>query len=110
MIQMASSNTILQTIVDNDKRGRVMSFYMMAFMGSAPLGSLLAGIVSDHIGATPTLLIGGTSCIAGGAAFLSGLESLRASIRPIYRRIGILPELAATGSDEASILTHEAKD
>src|SRR4029079_4495316 len=62
MVQMAVSNTILQTIVDEDKRGRVMSFYTMAFMGTAPFGSLLAGSVADRIGAPHTLLFGGLGC------------------------------------------------
>lgn len=109
MIQMASSNTILQTIVDNDQRGRVMSFYMMAFMGTAPIGSLLAGWLSEHLGAPPTLVIGGTACIAGAALFYSGLEQLREAIRPIYRRIGILPRIEA-GEETASQLLFEARD
>lgn len=109
MIQMASSNTILQTIVDNDKRGRVMGFYMMAFMGTAPIGSLMAGSLSEHLGAPVTLILGGSCCVAGSAIFLSGLKDLRASIRPIYRRIGILPEITS-GSDDASRLTFEVRD
>jgi MFS family permease len=109
MIQMASSNTILQTIVDNDKRGRVMSFYMMAFMGTAPIGSLMAGWISEHLGAPLTLVIGATACIGGAAVFYSGLEQLREAIRPIYRRIGILPEIEL-GEEAASALTFEARD
>jgi len=109
MIMMASSNTILQTIVDDDKRGRVMGFYMMAFMGTAPLGSLLAGSLSEHLGAPVTLVIGGACCVAGAAIFFSGLEDLRAAIRPIYRRIGILPEMV-TASDDASRLSFEVRD
>jgi MFS family permease len=109
MIQMASSNTILQTIVDNDKRGRVMSFYMMAFMGTAPIGSLMAGWISEHLGAPLTLVIGGMACIVGAALFFSGLEQLRDAIRPIYRRIGILPELEM-GEEAASEMTFEARD
>ena len=95
MVQMASSNTILQTIVDDEKRGRVMSFYMMAFLGTAPFGSLIAGSLSSRIGAPHTLLIGGICCIAGGAWFASGLTAIRAAVRPIYIRMGILPEVAA---------------
>ncbi|PYR15479.1 MAG: MFS transporter [Acidobacteria bacterium] len=95
MVQMASSNTILQTIVDDEKRGRVMSFYMMAFLGTAPFGSLIAGSLSSRIGAPHTLLIGGICCIAGGASFASGLPAIRAAVRPIYIRMGILPEVAA---------------
>ena len=95
MVQMASSNTILQTIVDDEKRGRVMSFYMMAFLGTAPFGSLIAGWLSSRIGAPYTLLIGGVCCIAGSAWFASGLPAIRAAVRPIYIRMGILPEVAA---------------
>jgi len=65
MVQMALSNTSLQTIVDDDKRGRVMSFYTMAFMGMAPFGSLLAGGLAHRIGAPNTLLLGGLACVAG---------------------------------------------
>ena len=65
MVQMALSNTSLQTTVDDDKRGRVMSFYTMAFMGMAPFGSLLAGGLAHRIGAPSTLLLGGLACVAG---------------------------------------------
>src|SRR6185295_12424729 len=65
MVQMAVSNTVLQTIVDEDKRGRVMSFYTMAFMGTAPFGSLLAGSMAERIGAPHTLMLGGLGCILG---------------------------------------------
>jgi MFS family permease len=58
MVQMASSNTIIQTIVDDEKRGRVMSFYMMAFLGTAPFGSLIAGSMSEQIGPARTLPVG----------------------------------------------------
>jgi MFS family permease len=69
MVQMALSNTSLQTLVDDDKRGRVMSFYTMAFMGMAPFGSLLAGGLAHRIGAPHTLLLGGTACVAGAVLF-----------------------------------------
>ena len=64
MQQMAASNTILQTIVEEDKRGRVMSFYAMAFLGMAPFGSLLAGVLAARVGAPLTLAIGGAVCLA----------------------------------------------
>jgi MFS family permease len=67
MVQMALSNTSLQTTVEDDKRGRVMSFYTMAFMGMAPFGSLLAGGLAHRIGAPNTLLLGGLACVAGAA-------------------------------------------
>lgn len=96
MVQMAVSNTVLQTIVDEDKRGRVMSFYTMAFMGTAPFGSLLAGTVAERIGAPHTLLFGGIGCILGALWFATSLPALRRDVRPIYVRIGILPEMAAS--------------
>lgn len=94
MVQMAVSNTILQTIVDEDKRGRVMSFYTTAFMGTAPFGSLLAGSVADRIGAPHTLLFGGIGCLLGAVWFATTLSDLRKDVRPIYVKIGILPEVA----------------
>ncbi len=95
MVQMAASNTVLQTIVEEDKRGRVMSFYTMAFMGTAPFGSLLAGSLAERIGAPHTLMFGGLGCIAGAIWFATSLPSLRRDVRPIYVKIGILPEIAA---------------
>jgi MFS family permease len=94
MQQLASSNTILQTIVENEKRGRVMAFYSMAFMGMAPFGSLLAGWLAARIGAPETLVFGGALCIAGSIWFARELPGIRALVRPIYRKLGILPELA----------------
>jgi MFS family permease len=92
MVHMASSNTILQTMVDDNKRGRVMSLYSMAFMGMAPFGSLAGGSLAGRIGATYTLIIGGTSCILGSFLFASKLPSIREMVRPIYIRKGILSE------------------
>ena len=94
MVQLASSNTLLQTITDEDKRGRVMSFYMMAFMGTAPIGSLLSGTLARKIGAPQTIMLGGSLCIAGGMVFAWVLPTLRVHVRPIYQRMGILPEVA----------------
>lgn len=95
MTHMACSNTILQTIVEEDKRGRVMSFYTMAFMGTAPLGCLLAGWLASRIGATNTLVVGGVFCMASSAAFASKLPVIRKLVHPIYRKIGIIPEVAS---------------
>jgi MFS family permease len=103
MTQMASSNTILQTIVQDDKRGRVMSFYSMAFLGMAPFGSLLAGALAHRIGAPRTVMISGTICIAGAAWFGSQLGAIRDVVRPIYRTLGIIPEIAG-GIQSASAL------
>jgi MFS family permease len=104
MVQMAASNTIVQTIVDPDKRGRVMSLYATAFMGMAPLGSLAAGELADRIGAPAALRLCGACSLLGGLLFASQLPRLRNLIRPIYARVGILPEIA-TGLETASELT-----
>ena len=101
MVEMASTNTILQTIVDDQMRGRVMAFYTMAFLGTAPLGSLLAGFVADHIGPMKTILVGGTSCIIGGALFALRLPKLRARVRPIYIERGILMAAEIEGGSKA---------
>jgi MFS family permease len=93
MVQMASSNTILQTIVDDDKRGRVMSLYSMAFMGTVPFGSLFAGALASRIGAPRTVMLGGVACLLAAAAFARALPELRAQVRPIYVRLGIVPEV-----------------
>jgi MFS family permease len=91
MQQMAASNTIIQTIVDEDKRGRVMSFYTVAFVGMAPFGSLLAGAMAHAVGAPRTVMLSGACCIAGAIWFATRLKSIRKLIRPIYVNLGILP-------------------
>lgn len=103
MVQMASSNTVLQTIVDDEKRGRVMSFYMMAFLGTAPFGSLIAGSLSSRIGAPHTLLLGGLCCLIGAAWFARELPPIRVAVRPIYVKLGILREVAAGMGDTAEL-------
>jgi MFS family permease len=105
MTQMVASNTIIQTIVDDDKRGRVMSFYVMAFIGTAPFGSLLAGALADAIGAPDTLTIGGALCLLSAALFARKLPEIRKNIRPIYIRLGIVPEVSA-GLQTAANLTN----
>jgi MFS family permease len=92
MVHMASSNTILQTISEERMRGRVMSFYSMAFMGMTPFGNLIAGTVADLIGAQWTTFLGGLVCVVGSMAFLRVLPRLREQIRPIYRQLGIIPQ------------------
>jgi MFS family permease len=93
IMHMASSNTLLQTIVDEDKRGRVMSYMAMCSMGMVPFGSFLAGSLSDAIGAPHTLIINGTACIAGALFFYSKLPEIRKAIRPIYVKMGIIKDL-----------------
>lgn len=94
MVQMASSNTVLQTVVDEDKRGRVMALYTMAFMGVAPFGSLLAGGLAGKIGAPATLCCNGICCLLGAMVFLSKMPAIRKEIRPVYAQKGIIPEVA----------------
>jgi MFS family permease len=84
MTQMAASNTVLQTIVEDDKRGRVMSLFVFAFLGTAPLGSLLAGGLANRLGAPWTLRLGGLGCVLGALWFFRQLPQLRLAIRPIY--------------------------
>lgn len=90
---MTASNTVIQTLVPEDKRGRVMSYYMAAFVGMAPFGSLLAGWMADWIGAPRTVMVTGAFCIAGGLWFWSQLPAVRKEIRPIYERLGIIAPL-----------------
>ncbi|HZZ72842.1 MAG TPA: MFS transporter, partial [Pirellulales bacterium] len=91
MIQMAAANTILQTIADQDKRGRVMSLYSMAVLGVSPFGSLLGGFLADWTSPAATVALGGFGCLISAALFFRALPELRAHIRPVYRRMGILP-------------------
>ncbi|MFL5246034.1 MAG: MFS transporter [Gemmataceae bacterium] len=96
MVQMGASNTMLQTIVDEDKRGRVLSLYTMAFMGMAPLGSLIAGSLADWIGPNPTLRVSGLACLTATVIFALQYQRLRSLVRPIYIKMGILPEMASS--------------
>jgi MFS family permease len=101
MITMASTNTILQTVVEEDLRGRVMAFYTMAFLGTAPIGSLLAGVAADRIGAPRTILLGGLACIAAGGWFALRLPRLRELVRPIYVERGILAAAQLEGNTKS---------
>ncbi len=90
MLQTAASNTIIQTIVAEDKRGRVMSILAMSLFGTVPIGSLIAGALATRIGAENTLLIGGAVCVLAAAWFVRALPEMREAVRPIYERMGIL--------------------
>ena len=90
IVQAASTNTIIQTIVDEQFRGRVMAFYTMAFFGSVPVGSLIAGVVATYLGATMTIRLGGLICIAAGLWYAAKLPALRAAVRPINITRGII--------------------
>ena len=90
----AVSNTIIQSLVTDDKRARVMSYYTMAFFGAAPFGSLLAGTLAHWIGAPHTVIVTGAFCIAGSLWFTFDLPKVKAVMRPIYREMGLLSEPA----------------
>ena len=87
---LAASNTVIQTLVPEDKRGRVMSYYTMAFVGMAPFGSLLAGALAHKLGAPHTVMITGAVCVVGSLWFTVQLPGVRAVMRPIYEEMGIL--------------------
>ena len=95
MQHMAASNTILQTISDPDKRGRVMSYYTMAFMGMTPFGSLLGGAIAARFGAPWALAVSGVVCMLCAGLYFLYLPSVRRALRPIYVELGILPQMAA---------------
>ena len=88
---MAASNTVIQTLVPEEMRGRVMSYYTMAFVGMAPFGSLLAGALAHRVGAPYAVMITGACCLAGAAWFWSQLKRIRSVMRPIYIEMGIVP-------------------
>lgn len=91
VVQLAASNTILQTIADDDKRGRVMSFFVMSFMGLAPFGSLLFGGLATVIGAPNTLLIGGCCIIAGALVFARKFSTVKGMVHQAYVKRGLMP-------------------
>ena len=93
MMQCASaSNTIMQTLVPEDKRARVVSYYAMAYFGSAPIGSLLAGALAEKIGAADTIVVTGTFCLLGSLWFSLQMPKIGTVLRPIYREMGLLPK------------------
>jgi MFS family permease len=100
MMQTAASNIIIQTVTDDDKRGRVMGFYSMAIMGTAPFGSLLAGWLAKVIGTPWTIFTGGAATIIGALFFLRKLPELKKIVRPVYIRMGIITD----GTQEITLL------
>jgi len=99
---MTVSNTIIQTLVPEDRRGRVMSYYTAAFMGMAPFGSLLAGSLAHWIGAPRTVMFTGSCCIAGGLWFWSRLPAIRREMRPVYEQLGILLPVPEVVEEQAA--------
>ena len=97
---LTASNTIIQTIVPEDKRGRVMSYYTVAFVGMSPFGSLLAGALANAIGAPWTVILSGISCILGAAWFVTRIQGIRKVIRPIYEQLGIIPAMSLPELEE----------
>ena len=92
MLQAASvSNTIIQSLVPEDKRVRTMSYYTMAFFGASPFGSLFAGMLADRIGAPHTVIITGSLCLVASVWFSFELPKIRAVMRPIYQQMGLIP-------------------
>lgn len=108
IVQLATSNTVLQTIVDDDKRGRVMSLYTMAFVGMAPFGSIGCGWTAQHMGVSITFLVAGVVCLGGAVLFATKIPVLRPMVLPIYARKGIAPEIA-TGLQSASSLLRSGR-
>jgi predicted MFS family arabinose efflux permease len=81
----AAANTVIQSLVSEGMRARVMSYYTMAFFGAAPVGSLFAGVLAHHIGAPATVIVTGACCLAGALWFTCRLSELNRLIYPVYR-------------------------
>ncbi|MGD0278363.1 MAG: MFS transporter [Smithella sp.] len=102
MVQMASSNTLLQVLVDDDKRGRIMAFYAMAFMGMVPFGSLIAGSLGKIIGVRGTVFLGGVLCILGAFYFSGDIHSARDIMTTGGKKITPIMEEGIESSKEVS--------
>ena len=109
MVLMAASNTFLQTVADDDKRGRIVSMYTMAYIGLAPFGSLLAGAFAQRLAAPLTIALGGVSVMIAAGLFAYQVPIFRELVRPIYRQLGIIPEVA-TGIQAATQLTSSPEE
>jgi len=90
VVTAASINTILQTVAEEDKRARIISMYVMCFLGFAPIGNFTAGALAEKIGAHWTLLACGLVVILAGGTFALGLKSWAQAVRPVYRKQGII--------------------
>ena len=99
VVQLASSNTILQTITEEDKRGRVLSFFALSVMGMSPFGNLLAGVLANKIGAPNTILISGAFCILGAIVFSTRIPLFRKIVHPIYVKKGIMSGITKKDSN-----------
>jgi MFS family permease len=114
LANFASANTLLQTLADDDKRGRVMSLFTVAFIGVAPFGNLLAGFAAKHFGggiagASQAVAVAGVIVIVGAAFFAAMLPAIRKIIRPIYLRKGIIREVATGLGNAAAAATTQSE-
>jgi predicted MFS family arabinose efflux permease len=97
MLQNAGINTLVQTLVDEDKRGRVMSLYTLAYFGTTPVGALLGGAVARELGTHVAIGLGGAACVVVAVMFRAALPALREASRPLYVAKGLLPPPANPG-------------
>jgi MFS family permease len=106
MTQMASCNTLLQTMVEDHMRGRVMSLYAMGFMGMIPLGALAAGLLASNVNVGPqgTVMISGAGCVVAGLVFATQLKGLKRDVRPVWVKKGIV------ANDEGRMINDETKE
>jgi MFS family permease len=109
MVLMAASNTFLQTVADDDKRGRIVSMYTMAYIGAAPFGSLMAGAIAQRAGAALTIALGGVTVMVAAGLFARMIPEFRELVRPIYQELGIIPEVAS-GIQAATQLTSSPEE
>jgi MFS family permease len=103
MVQMASSNTLIQSMTPDHLRGRIMAVYSMMFMGLAPFGALSAGAIAHHLGAPWTVAIGGVACIAGAILFGTHLPRIRAEARELVLAQGMAAGVPAQGATSEGV-------
>ena len=92
MVTAASTNTVLQTIVPDELRGRVASLYIVSFLGMSPLGALPGGWIAEHIGPPHSMALCGLLSLGAAALYLMQMPAIRRDILPVYRKLGIAPE------------------
>lgn len=109
MVLMAAANTFLQTVAADDKRGRIVSMYTMAYIGLSPFGSLMAGALAQVVTAPITVALGGVVTVIAAALFGRQIPEFRELVRPIYQELGIIPEVA-TGIQAATQLTSSPEE
>ena len=102
MQQFTASSTVIQTLVPEDKRGRVMSYWTVAYMGGVPSGSLLVGGLAYAFGAPGTVVLCGVGCIIGAGWFWGKRHEMRRLIKPIYEQLGIIPTAAGSNDNDAA--------